>query len=86
MKEKTIDINGESFTYMDEVGDPYKFNPMTQEDAQDILKKASELLEECGIEYFLAYGTLLGAVREGNLLTRKHFMRACLFYGEKDCL
>jgi hypothetical protein len=68
MKEKTIDINGESFTYMDEVGDPYKFNPMTQEDAQDILKKASELLDECGIEYFLAYGTLLGAVREGNFI------------------
>ena len=68
MKEKTIDINGKPFTYMDEVGDPYIFNPMTQEDTQRILKKTANLLAECGIDFFLAYGTLLGAVREGNFI------------------
>lgn len=68
MKERTIEINGKPFTYMDEVGDPYIFNTMTQEDTQEVLKKTSKLLEECGIDFFLAYGTLLGAVREGNFI------------------
>jgi hypothetical protein len=64
MKSKTIAIDGHPFTYMDEVGDPYRFNPMTSEDMEDILETTSRLLEECGIGYFLTFGTLLGAVRE----------------------
>ena len=64
MKSKTIEINGQPFTYMDEVGDQYKFNPMTSEDMENILETSSRLLEECGIGFFLTFGTLLGAVRE----------------------
>ena len=38
MKETTIVIKGEPFTYMDEVGDPYIFNPMTPVDMEKSLK------------------------------------------------
>lgn len=68
MKSNTIEINGQPFTYMDEVGDPYKFNPMTSKDMEDILEKSARLLEECGIGFFLTFGTLLGAVREGYFI------------------
>lgn len=68
MKETTIFIHGKSFTYLNEVGDPYVFNFMTQDDANEILTKASSLLDKCGIEFFLAFGTLLGAVRESDFI------------------
>ena len=68
MKEKTIVINNAPFTYMDEVGDPYVFNPMTQEDMDAMLQLSARLLKECGVEFMLAFGTLLGAVREGNFI------------------
>lgn len=68
MKERTIVINEIPFTYVDEVGDPYVFNPMTQEDMDDILQLSARLLKECGVEFMLAFGTLLGAVREGNFI------------------
>ena len=64
MKSKTIEIDGKPFTYMDEVGDPYVFNPMTTSDMEDIMETTAKLLNECGIDFFLAFGTLLGAVRE----------------------
>ncbi len=68
MREKTIMIKDTPFTYMDEVGDPYVFNAMTQEDMANILALAATLLKECGIEFFLAFGTLLGSVREGSFI------------------
>lgn len=68
MREKTIMINDAPFTYMDEVGDPYVFNAMTQEDMANILALGTTLLKECGIEFFLAFGTLLGSVREGSFI------------------
>ena len=64
MKSKTIEINGRPFTYLDEVGDPYVFNPMSPEDMEEILETSARLLGECGISFFLAFGTLLGSVRE----------------------
>ena len=69
MKEKTIEINGVPFTYMDEVGDPYSgFNKMKPADAEKILKLSSKLLKDCGIDFFIAFGTLLGAIREGYFI------------------
>lgn len=64
MKSKTIEINGRPFTYMDEVGDPYIFNPMTTTDMEEILETTAKLLSDCDISFCLAFGTLLGAVRE----------------------
>ena len=68
MKETTIVIKGEPFTYMDEVGDPYIFNPMNPVDMEKSLKMTAGLLTECGIPFFLTFGTLLGAVREGYFI------------------
>lgn len=68
MKERTIIVNGAPFTYMDEVGDEYSFKAMTQKDLSEMLELTASLLKECGIDYVLAFGTLLGAVREGNVI------------------
>ena len=68
MKEKTILINDAPFTYMDEVGDPYVFNDMSHEDMAEILELTSSLLKECGVDFVLAFGTLLGSVREGAFI------------------
>lgn len=88
MKEKTIDINGKPFTYMDEAGDPYIFNPMSHSDMDDILRKTHELLTECGIQYFLTFGTLLGEVREGNFIKGDDDVDIVVTEEEKlyDCL
>ena len=90
MKERTIVINDIPLTYLDEVGDPYVFNPMTHEDMDIILKLSARLLNECGIEFSLAFGTLLGAVREKNfikgdddvdvIITDEKKLYACLPY------
>lgn len=68
MKETTILIKGGPFTYRDEWGDPYVFNPATPQDMLALLRMATTLLNDCGIRFFLAYGTLLGAVREGSII------------------
>jgi len=68
MREKTIMIKDAPFTYMDEVGDPYVFNAMTPKDMESILELAATLLKECGIEFILSFGTLLGSVREGYFI------------------
>ncbi len=68
MKSKTIEINGQLFTYMDEVGDPCVFNPMNAADMETILETSAKLLDDCGINYCLAFGTFLGAVREGYFI------------------
>lgn len=68
MKEKTIMIEGKPFTYLDEVGDPYIFPDMSTQDMENILKLSSKLLEDCDIDFTLAFGTLLGAVREGGFI------------------
>lgn len=49
---------------MDETEDPYMFNPATAEDLGELLETTTRLLDECGISFCLAFGTLLGAVRE----------------------
>lgn len=68
MKQSTIIISGKPFTYQDEVGDPYLFNKCTPDDAHSILTLTDNLLSKCGINYFIAFGTLLGAVREGDFI------------------
>lgn len=68
MKTTTIIINDKPFTYQNEVGDPYKFEPMSPENGERILDLTAKLLQDCGIPFFLAFGTLLGAVREGYFI------------------
>ena len=68
MKTTVITIQGKQFSYQDEAGDPYVFNPLNQDDANNILQLTDRLLNDCGVPYFLAFGTLLGAVREGGFI------------------
>lgn len=68
MKETTIMVNGSPFTYMDYRGEPYVFPKMNQQDMENILNLSAKLLEDCGISFMLAFGTLLGAVREGYFI------------------
>lgn len=70
MKERTIIINGKPFTYNDEGEDmTYEtVSPISVEDAQKLLSKTKELFDRCGIRFVLAFGTLLGAVRDGTII------------------
>lgn len=68
MKERTIVVKGAPFTYMGEEGDPYVFNPVTSKEMTEMLALTAKLLDDCGISFFLAFGSLLGSVREGNLI------------------
>ena len=70
MKKETIIIKGKPFTYNDE-GDEMSYEtitPISVEDAQKLLTKAKELFDRCGIRFCLAFGTLLGAVRDGTII------------------
>lgn len=69
-KQVTIYIKGNPFTYYSEDGD---FNwaslkAISEKDAIETLTTAKRLLDEIGIEFCLAFGTLLGAVREKSII------------------
>lgn len=68
MKECTIVINNKPFTFQSEVGDKYDFHHMEPEDGERILDLTAKLLNACEVPFFLAFGTLLGAVREGYFI------------------
>lgn len=70
MKETTILINGEPFTYLDEIDDITYENvdAISEEDARTLLQVTKKLFNECGLDFYLAYGTLLGAVRDHGLI------------------
>lgn len=70
MKERTIIIKGKPFSYNDE-GDEMTYetiSPISVEDARSLLTKTKELFDKCGIRFSLAFGTLLGAVRDGTII------------------
>ena len=70
MKERTILVKGKPFTYNDE-GDEMTYDtvsPISVEDATKLLAKTKELFDKCGIRFCLAFGTLLGAVRDGSII------------------
>ena len=70
MKERTIIVKGKPFTYNDE-GDEMTYetiSPISVEDARKLLAKTKELFDQCGIRFCLAFGTLLGAIREGSII------------------
>jgi len=70
MKETSIIINGEPFVYNDEDEDINydSIKPITRDDAHSLLEQTKKLFAENGIFFFLAYGTLLGAVRDKDLI------------------
>ena len=66
MKNITITVNGRPFTYIDE-SEEMVYENVGQIDVDEcigLLKNFKCVFESIGIPFYLAYGTLLGAVRE----------------------
>lgn len=70
MKKTTIIIEGKPFTYDDEIEDiTYNsISPISEDNARDLLRTTKRLFNECGISFYLTFGTLLGAVRDHGLI------------------
>lgn len=71
MKFTTITIEGKEFVYEDEIDDILydALSPITENSAKQLLKKTKELFNSIELPFYLAYGTLLGAVREKTLIS-----------------
>lgn len=65
---KTIDIQGTLFSYEDEVLTYNDVEKITLEDCISILQIVKKLFSEKEIRFALAFGTLLGAIREKSLI------------------
>ena len=66
MRNTTIQINGEPFTYQDEIDDiTYEsISPISDSDAKELLELTKRLFTQKGLRFSLVFGTLLGAVRD----------------------
>lgn len=70
MKKRTILINNNPFTFEDESMDiTYNsIRPITIDEAKNLLQTTRRLFDEKGLKFYLSFGTLLGAVRDKNLI------------------
>lgn len=70
MKHTTLIIQGQEFVYNDEIEDiTYDtIFPISEEDIKCLLQKTKELFSLIELPFYLAYGTLLGAVRDHALI------------------
>lgn len=68
--KSTIYINGQPFIYENEINElTYeKITSITPEAGKKILFKTKELFNNIGLKFYLAYGTLLGAIREHDII------------------
>ena len=64
----TLKIFGETISYEAEDLQLDNVNEITHDDAKDILFTAKKLLDEAGIDFYLGYGTLLGAIRDKDFI------------------
>jgi hypothetical protein len=83
----------ERVSFVDKAGHPYAVDKMghltrsfeeTSEDAKREILRATqivirELRERCGVEAYLGYGALLGAVREGGMIAHDSDTDICYF-------
>ena len=53
---------------------------MNEETAVNILREVKNILDDCGIRYWLDYGGLLGAVRDGKFIPWDHDIDFSLLY------
>ena len=70
MKNTTIVINGKQFTYQDEINDltHETISAIREEQAQALLSRTKDLFSTIGLDFYLGFGTLLGAVRDKTLI------------------
>ena len=70
MKERTVIINDKPFTYRDEIDDiSYEsIKPITEAQAKVLLDTTQKLFDQVGLNLYLAFGTLLGAVRSQGII------------------
>lgn len=70
MNKKTIIINGKPFTYNDELDDICysTIGAISVEDARELILTTTDLFNRIGLDFYLAYGTLLGAIRDKGLI------------------
>lgn len=70
MKEKQLYIKGKSFMYRGEEETlTDKPNPnLSKQDQKDLLHCVSSLFNEKKIQFYLGYGTLLGAIRDSDFI------------------
>ena len=66
MKITRLNINGQWLEYEDESDEPIRYIPISEEEARKIFRKAKELLDEAGIIFSVACGSLLGAIRDNG--------------------
>lgn len=57
-----------NYKYSEEQLDINELPPITYEDAKDILFMTQDIMNKINLDIYLAYGTLLGAVREKNFI------------------
>lgn len=65
---KCIHIDGRPFEYEEEVLTYDDLKPITEEEAVELIRTVKKLFHEVGLEFYLAWGTLLGAVRDKGLI------------------
>ncbi len=70
MRITTIQINGEPFSYQDEIDDiTYEtISPISNSEAKDLLELTKLLFSQKGLKFCLIFGTLLGAVRDKSVI------------------
>lgn len=68
MAVTTIMINGEPFSYESEVITYDNNGVLDEKDAYPMLEATQRLLSERGVPVYLAFGTLLGAIREKGII------------------
>ena len=71
MRITTIQINGEPFSYQDEIEDiTYEtISPISNSEAKELLELTQRLFTRKGLKFSLVFGTLLGAVRDKSVIT-----------------
>ena len=70
MRITTIQINGEPFSYQDEIDDiTYEtISPISDSEARKLLELTQSLFTQKGLKFSLVFGTLLGAVRDKGVI------------------
>lgn len=63
-----ININGKQFEYKEEHLTYETIQPISHEDGKILLSKTKELFDSIGLNFYLAFGTLLGAVRDKAII------------------